>query len=216
MTAYFLYLNLAILACFSCQENKEVSETTKTTVQIERPEKPYSEFIKEIQELNGTTVEKQSRFFRFMNTDIPNYWTGTPWDFNGTSREPLKGNIACGYFVTNVLSDFGIELRRVYLAQQASSVMINELSTGESVKHFVKAKQVQDYLLSRSEQEIYIVGLDFHTGFVIRDKNRTYFLHSNYINRSGVIKEDLITSAAFNASKSFMIGSLSENKSLFE
>ena len=215
MTSYFLYLNLAILTCFSCQENNEVSEVREATVQIERPEKPYSEFIKEIQEMGGSTANKQNRFFRFMNTDIPNYWTGTPWDFNGTSREPLQGNIACGYFVTNVLSDFGIELRRVYLAQQASSVMINELSASGSVKHFAKVKQVQDYLLSRGEQEIYIVGLDFHTGFVIRDRDRTYFLHSNYINRSGVIKEDLVSSSAFNASKSFMIGSLSENLSLF-
>lgn len=205
MTSSFLFLTVVF---FSCAEHPHISEETEAQVVIEKPEKPYTDFIQELQAMDGTVGEKESRFFQFINSDIPNYWTGTSWDFNGTTREPQKGSIACGYFVTNVLSDFGINLRRVYLAQQASSVMIQELSESGSVKHFSKVQQVQDYLQNRAEQEIYIVGLDFHTGFVIRDKGNMYFLHSNYINRSGVIKEDLINSAAFNDSKSFMIGSL--------
>lgn len=50
--------------------------------------------------------------------DIAPFWYGTPWDFNGTTEQPGTGAIACGYFVTTVLRDAGVQLERVRLAQQ--------------------------------------------------------------------------------------------------
>jgi hypothetical protein len=210
---YFSFLTLAIIACISCQNPNVATEKEINPLPVDRLVVPYDEFIEEIQNLPAD--ERQGRFFSFINRDIPNYWTGTPWDFNGTTREPRQGNIACGYFVTNVLSDFKMDIQRVYLAQQASSVMINELCEKGSVKRFAEVDQVEKYLSQRGEKEIYIVGLDFHTGFVIRDGDENYFLHANYIEKAGVMKEVLSTSSAFTYSKSFMIGSLSENDKLF-
>jgi hypothetical protein len=118
--------------------------------------------------------------------------------------------------VTTVLDDFGIKLKRIYLAQQASSVLVSKLCEKNSIKTFSTIEQVENYLKGRNKHEIYIVGLDFHTGFVIRNDEKNYFLHSNYINREGVKKEELNTSRAFNASKLFVIGSLSQNTTLFK
>lgn len=36
---------------------------------------------------------------------------------------------------------------------------------------------------------LYIVGLDFHVGFLQQIGDTTWFIHSNYLNRSGVMKE---------------------------
>lgn len=177
---------------------------------------PYTDFLKGLCLTDLTSSEKKDRFFSFINDDIPKYWAGTGWDFNGTTRSPQNGKIACGYFVTNVLSDFGMKIRRAYLAQQASSIMIKELCDKSSIKKFSNISQVQQYLNNRNEKEIFIVGLDFHTGFIIKDGIDYYFLHSNYINQQGVTKEKLDESSALKSSNLFVIGSLTVNTNLFE
>ena len=68
----------------------------------------------------------------------------------------------------------------------------------------------------RGEQEIYVLGLDYHVGFVVREGEEVYFVHSDYIGRSGVKREKLNESRAIQASKSYVIGSLTTNKSLLK
>jgi hypothetical protein len=171
--------------------------------------------LSQLRSSGRSVAAKQKRFFSFINTDVPNYWTGTKWDYNGITREPNVGKIACGYFVTNVLHDFGFKIDPVFLAQQASSVMIKQLCEPSSIKYFATVKMVKEYVLSRSESEIFIAGLDFHTGFVIRDKEKCYFLHSIDIDDVGVIKEELEGSKGF-GSKLYMIGSLTAKRVNFE
>jgi hypothetical protein len=150
--------------------------------------------------------QKSSYFFRFINNDVSRYWSGTPWSFAGTSREPRQGSIACGYFVTNTLSDYGFGINRTFLAQQASSVMIKKLCT--DIRYFTKRQDLETYILGKKKNQVYIVGLDFHTGYITRENKDTYFIHSNYIRNEGVMKELTGNSKALNASKTFMIGTL--------
>ncbi|HLP64215.1 hypothetical protein [Flavobacterium sp.] len=204
-----LLIVLVSLFQFSCRET--ISDETTEKAQL----KPYAELKEELKNFKGDAKEKQDRFFTFINTDVPNYWMGTKWDFNGTTRTPQNGTIACGYFVTTVLDDFGIKLKRIQLAQQVSSVMIKTLCESKSIKHFSKIEQVETYLNGRNKEEIFIVGLDFHTGFIIKDQSKLYFLHSNYIQKEGVVKEEIRNSRALLSSKSFMIGSVSQKESNF-
>lgn len=104
------------------------------------------------------------------------------------------------------MSDYGFDIKRAYLAQQASSVMIKQLCT--DIKYFSKREDLENYILNKEKNQVYIVGLDFHTGFVTRENKDMYFIHSNYINKQGVVKENTTTSKALNASKTFMIGNL--------
>ena len=152
--------------------------------------------------------------FKTINTGITYYWTGTPWDFNGTTREPQKGTIACGYFITNVLSDLGFNIQRVKLAQQASSVMIAQLTV--DVKRLKSMDELNTYLEGQPVNSVFIAGLDFHTGFILKARDGCYFLHANYIKKEGVIKEKLDESAALKNSKSFMIGNLTANTALLD
>lgn len=215
---FYLGYMMFFISCYSGGTESFLEQTKNEgeTFAIDSTQKTYAAFLEGMHRESLKPEDKKKRFFTFINQDVPRYWTNTAWDFNGTSRIPQKGSIACGYFVTNVLADFGISLRRVYLAQQASSVMINELCATNSIQSFRNTEQIINYLQNRAEKEIYIVGLDFHTGFVLRDGNNFYFLHSNYINRQGVVKEKLNESKAFNASNYYYIGSLSANEKLFK
>lgn len=195
---------LVFLIMIGCNKNNVESEKNVITETTEVKKIPYKEFLVSINK--KTKEEKKNYLFKFINYDVPNYWIGTPWSFNGTSREPQKGSIACGYFVTNVFSDFGFDINRTYLAQQASSVMIKKLC--KDIKYFGKRQDLENYLLSKDKNQVYIVGLDFHTGFITRENQDTYFIHSNYIKNKGVTKELTQTSKALNASKTFMIGTL--------
>ena len=55
-------------------------------------------------------------------------WEGTPGALNGTTWEPRRGSIACGYFATMSLHDAGLHLRRTRLAKPASEVIIKNLT----------------------------------------------------------------------------------------
>ena len=195
ITALFFLLNC----------NKEnVNHENLTPEKNHQSKVKYSDFVKILDV--KTDSEKEKYFFTYINYDVPYYWKGTPWSFNGTTSEPQKESVACGYFVTNVLKNYGFKIKASYLAQQASSVMIKKLCT--DIKHFSKVSEVEKYILSKDKNQIYIVGLDFHTGFITRENKDTYFIHSNYIKNQGPVKEKTKESKALNYSKSFMIGQI--------
>lgn len=181
-----------ILGCSEKTENIRASTTENSIEKVS-----YVEFLSQIKSKSET--QKRSYFFRYINYDIPEYWQGTRWSFGGTTRTPRSGTIACGYFVTNVLSDFGIKIERVYLAQQASSVMIKKLCS--EIKYFTKREDLEKYILSKPKNTVYI-------GFITRENRDTYFIHSSYIQNKGVVKEKTESSKALNASKTYMSGTL--------
>lgn len=221
-----LFTTLSILLLFiCCRQNKSGAVLNQS------PAKPvetspakaipgsYDSFLKlHKQKLQGLNAEnnlsnKKAYFFSLMNDSIPNYWTGTKWDFNGTTYQPGQGAIACGYFITTVMQQLGFAVERNKLAQQASSKIIDKFCVG---KHNVpSASALKDWLNAQPDSSVFIVGLDFHTGFVLKETTgKYYFLHSNYIGRQGVVKEPIETSRALNASKWLQIGSISANKLL--
>lgn len=211
----YVLLFLSIINCQGDSTKEKAKTETTEKAEIVKPKIPYLDFLTSINLKKLSFSEKKKRFFTFINKDIPSYWTGTKWDFNGVTRTPQNGEISCGYFVTNTLKDFGMKLKRIWLAQQASSVMIKELCAKNSVKRYSKISQVKNYLKNQGEKEVFIVGLDFHTGYIIKDGSKYYFLHSNFINREGVMKENINESRALLSSKTFMIGSLTQNDKLF-
>jgi len=192
-------LFLILIGCNKSEYGKNVVTENSAAKKVS-----YNDFLRSVK--NKSETEKKNYFFTFINYDVPNYWMGTPWSFNGTTRNPQQESIACGYFVTNTLTDFGFEINRTYLAQQASSVMIKKLC--KDIQYFTKRQDLEHYILKRNKNQVYIVGLDFHTGFITRENKDIYFIHSSYIKSKGVVKELTATSQALDASKTFMIGTL--------
>ena len=177
----------------------------------------YSEFKKSVNTNKGLLVKHPAKdisnyLFKLIDDDIYNYWAGTPWEFYGTTRQPKAGSIACGYFVTNTLTDLGFKIDRVGLAEVASGVMIKKLCVG--IKSFHSLNKLDSYLAKQPINSVFIIGLDFHTGYVIKTTTNCYFFHSSYIKKEGVVMEAINTSPALSTNKFFMIGSLTANENL--
>ncbi len=146
-------------------------------------------------------------------TDLYTQWQGTPWDFNGTIAQPNTGSIACGYFVTTILRDMGVKIDRVKLAICASSVMMKTLVPDQKLKNLSGLSyDAFNTELTKLGKGVYIIGLDFHTGFIVNDGANNWFIHSNYIGRKGVTKEVVLQSAALKASKTRWLVSLTGDR----
>jgi hypothetical protein len=144
-------------------------------------------------------------------TLIP-YWIGTDYDFYGQTYIPGKGEIACGYFVTTLLEDMGVQLDRNGLAKMASEQMIKELVAPKHIKRY--SKQPLKRVLADIKFEgkgVYIVGLDTHTGFIINDGDEIYFAHASGRNPWAVIEETALGSIPLKKSNYRVVGQLTKD-----
>lgn len=142
-------------------------------------------------------------------------WYGTEWDFNGTSTTPRDGEIACGYFVTTLIRDAGFKIERVALAQCASQSMINTLCPKNDRKIITNnnVAKVKEHLLSKPNG-IFIVGLDNHTGFIVKKDTNLRFVHANYtVAEDGVMSEDFDESRVIQNNRYFAIGNFLQSDS---
>lgn len=160
----------------------------------------------------GTLDLVKSYLYKTLTDSLFQFWYDTPWDFNGVTEIPGEGNIACGYFVTTTLQQAGYTIDRVYLAQQAASVIINTLCNPGDVKVFTNGKRegLKKYLLSRPNS-LYILGLDSHVGFVQKKDSMIYMIHSSGFSPWKVVCESFDDCAAIQHSNFFMIGDLLNN-----
>jgi hypothetical protein len=139
---------------------------------------------------------------RFLADSIIPAWLGTEWDYNGTSQTPGTGHIACGYLVTTCLRDAGFRLPRIRLAQQPAEVIIRRLVSPALCRRW------SDVTLERFVADVkamgegvYIIGLDYHVGFLIVDSDSVVFWHSSYIDPMMVVGEPAIRSPILGASR---------------
>jgi len=147
----------------------------------------------------------------FLLSDINKYfeaWYGTPWDFNGHTRTPRNGKIACGYFITTVLHDMGFRIPRIKWAQLGAEGIIKKMTT--DIKRFRNAPMTDIVMYIKAKGEgLYIVGLDCHVGFVYYTQDKMAFVHSNYYRKDrGVMSEPLIGRNPLNDSKYRIIGKI--------
>jgi hypothetical protein len=139
-------------------------------------------------------------------------WYGTPWDFYGATTTPRQGKIACGYFITAVLSDAGLRIPRKKWAEVASEIMIK--SATADIKRFSKrpVEEVETYI-HKQGQGLYIVGLDCHVGFIVNYKGEIRFVHSNYYHPEiGVMPEKIKGENPLDDSKYRIVGKILDNR----
>lgn len=195
--------------CISCSGYaQEDYENTKSNTKKKRLE--FNEKYQSAQtEAERQEVIEQARIF--LLKDIDNYfktWYNTQWDFNGHTRTPRNGKIACGYFVTTILSDMDFNIPRVKWAQLASEDMIKYMTT--DIKRFRNKPMadIVDYIKDNGEG-LYVVGLDRHVGYIYYNNDRIQFVHSNYYRpQIGVMSENLIGRNPLNDSKYKIIGKI--------
>jgi hypothetical protein len=166
--------------------------------------------------LNADSVQKntiieqaRSYVFKTLSAKVFPKWYETQWDFNGTTRTPREGSIACGYFVTNILTDVGFDIPRVKWAQSASEVFIRKLAPNHLQRFTNKPIEVIENYLLESGAGLYLVGLDNHTGFITVIDQNVRFVHADYYEPEiGVVSEALDSHSPIKHSKYRVIGKL--------
>jgi len=159
-------------------------------------------------------IAKDYMFETLVDSIFP-YWLGTEWDFNGYTETPRKGVVACGYFVSTTLRDVGIKLDRFKIAQKGAADIIKALCDTESMVTLSSLDKLIKFMEGVKDNEIIVVGLDFHVGFLFKKNSKIYFAHSNYIQMTGVEIELAKTSTALRNSNLYVVGSLTKNEALF-
>lgn len=149
-----------------------------------------------------------------LNMIIP-HWYGTPWDFNGYTAIPQKGEIACGYFVSTTLLHAGFKLNRYKLAQQAGLYEAKTLAITEENYEVIYGKEkLKRALKERYKDGLYFVGLDNHVGYLYLKSGKVFFIHSNYI-EDKVMIEEAMNAQAFQSGV-YVIAHISTNEQLLD
>ena len=173
-------------------------------------------YLKTTSERDKKSIIKETQNFLFdiLTEKILPPWLGTPWSFNGTTRTPGEGSIACGTFVVYILQDVGFKIPSK-MARQPSENIIKNLIGTKDIKRFVNAasmEQVKNWIVESGEG-LYIVGLDMHVGFMINKNNNITFFHSNYYNPPlRVVNQDLMETSPLTDSKYRVLGKILDEK----
>jgi len=158
-------------------------------------------------------AEAGRQFTRRLDERLFPYWEGTDWDFNGTSEVPGKGSIACGYFVTTLLQDMGVNLNRAELSQCASEKMIKSLVSPAHIFRYSNStiQKFVDEIRAKGDG-VYLTGLDQHTGILVCRKGRVDFLHSGGGIPARVIREEALSSSLLVRSAYRVVGKITSDK----
>ncbi|MBK8657105.1 MAG: hypothetical protein IPN20_25105 [Haliscomenobacter sp.] len=186
----------------------ETYEMTKRKIEIQRSNLRS----------NKLKIDSISKLFKesLLNKIIP-FWEGTEWSFEGHTSEPKSGKIACGYFVSTTLQDIGLNLNRYKFAQQSPINEAKSLALNTEVKEISgeltseNISEIRKYL----KEGIHFIGFDeSHVGYILKEHNDLYLIHSNYINAAGVGIEQIEKSEVFSSYRKFYIVELSTNERL--
>ena len=187
---------------------------------LSRIESTRSEYAAQFQHAEGhigrqeILQEAKSFLLTSLKQDIWPLWIGTPWDFNGISEEPGKGEIACGYFVSTTLKHAGFHLNRYRLAQQGATTICKALSP--ELQRFQGLDALQSYLEAQEGDRIYVVGLDYHVGFIDQQDSSLRFTHASYYAPAEVVSQKFSESAVLQGSKAYVLAPLFESGTLVE
>jgi len=146
--------------------------------------------LEEQAELTGDLPAEAHRLLVDAVLDLVPSWEGTRWAMNGTTEVPGEGRIACGYFVSTVLRDAGLQVERVLLAQQASERIVVTLADPGTVRRYWRATPADVVRDLGDDDGIFVVGLDWHVGLLVVAAGEATFCHASRSQQRQVVCED--------------------------
>ena len=140
------------------------------------------------------------------------HWIGTKWEFYGETEIPGDSSIACGHFVITTLKHLGVMMEDPHqMATNYSAYMVNSLSD-TSYKVYKAADIIE--IVKRKPDDIWVVGLRNHSGFIVKEQGEVRFVHSSYSMPAAVVNELADSSLTFQGSNIFVAGNLFVGNSL--
>ncbi len=136
-------------------------------------------------------------------------WLGTRWGLGAPqTRAPGEGKINCGMFVARVLRDAGFRLDIWKFNRQAASDAIRSLTPAGAIRRFHDAPMKK--FLARVRKMgpgIYLIGLDFHIGFLRQTEKDLRFVHASYVDKV-VVDEPAAAAVPIVTSRYRVVGKL--------
>jgi hypothetical protein len=191
-------------------------DSTKTYNQVK------AEILREKAKLSTSGISEDSLGVWFCNKLVYGlipYWYGTPWTFEGYTAVPKQGTIACGYFVSTTLLHMGVAVNRYKLAQQLPVHEAKTLAVGAEVSVFEgeRTDLIIEQLDTGLQNGLYFLGFDqSHVGYLLREKEQLFVIHSNYMGAQRVTVERISESQAFASYLRFYVVPVSGNKELMK
>jgi hypothetical protein len=143
------------------------------------------------------------------------YWYGTPWHYYGSTEVPGSGYIACGYFVSTILTHAGFRVERVRLAQQGSEWVVRTLTSGKYIRQFWDIPQNEFCdSVKRMGEGLYVVGLDYHVGLLAVKDGELYFIHSTNMPPACAKIEVASESSVLGNSRGLIVGRITADDAL--
>ncbi|MBT8493855.1 MAG: hypothetical protein KJO07_12455 [Deltaproteobacteria bacterium] len=147
--------------------------------------------------------------------DLSRHWLGTRWALGAPqTNRPGVGKVNCGTFVGRILRDAGFVVRVKKLQRQPSALIIKSFVGGKRVRKFSNAS-MSSFLRSVRQMGpgVFIVGLDFHVGFLIQTERDLRFVHASYVTHT-VVDEPAATAVPIVTSKYRVVGKLLSNRNI--
>jgi len=215
--SFFLVINTSVFLDSSSLSKQEQESGNKS----------YNETKKEIKSLkheilsSKIPINSASKVFTNSWVDkIFPYWYGTKWSFEGHTNKPNEGEIACGYFVSTTLKDVGLNINRYHLAQKSpynEAKYLSLYNDNEILELNSNPELAIETINCDYKEGIYFIGFnENHVGFLLKEKDNTFLIHSNYLNPSVVVKESINESSVFNSFSKFYIVPLSNNEKIID
>ncbi|HEU5061157.1 MAG TPA: hypothetical protein VFU21_31720 [Kofleriaceae bacterium] len=136
-------------------------------------------------------------------------WLGTPWGLGAPqSRSPGEGKINCGTFVGTVLRDAGFVVDVGRLQRQPSQLIIASFVGAGRTRKWSNAP-MERFLadMRRMGPGLYIIGLDFHVGFLLQSEDELRFVHASYVTKT-VVDEPAAVARPITESRYRVVGKL--------
>jgi len=146
---------------------------------------------------------------------LARHWLGTTWGLGlPQSSTPKVGKINCGTFVGRILEDAGFVLNVKKLQRQPSQLIIESFVGRSRMKKFSNAAMTKFLADVRSMGPgLFIIGLDFHVGFLLQTDRDLRFVHASYITKT-VVDEPAATAIPIVTSKYRVVGKILSPKNL--
>lgn len=140
---------------------------------------------------------------------LTRHWLGTRWALGAPQTKiPGQGKVNCGTFVGRVLRDTGFDVAVRKLQRQPSQLIIKSFVGAGRTRKFSN-KPMKKFLASVKEMGpgLFIIGLDFHVGFLLQTKDDLRFIHASFETET-VIDEDAATAMPITTSAYKVVGKL--------
>lgn len=140
---------------------------------------------------------------------LTRHWLGTRWALGAPqTKTPGRGKVNCGTFVGRILRDAGFNVAVRKLQRQPSQLIIKSFVGAGRTRKFSN-KPMKKFLASVREMGpgLFIIGLDFHVGFLLQTEDDLRFIHASFETET-VVDEDAATAMPITTSAYKVVGKI--------